>query len=98
MRIEDAPFSRFVTVFLTGGLIYGDKINGFYLKHVNFINYLFVCFGLGVLINYIAYHILVMGVWEPLAFWMGVGVAGLSNFTLTRGPLCYLFFGKEAKP
>ena len=68
----------------------------FYLKHVKIMNYAFVCGIIGVIVNYSVYHFMIWLIWEPIAFYIGVGVAALSNYTFTRGPLDHWFF-EEAK-
>lgn len=68
-------------------------IRGFYLSNVRFLNYAFVCGVLGVLINYAVYHVAALFIWEPAAFYGGVGVAALSNYTLTVGSMKHIFFG-----
>ena len=62
-----------------------------YEKWARFLNYAFACGVIGVIVNYTVYHLLLVMLWEPVAFYGGVLVAALSNYTLTVGPLGYLF-------
>jgi len=62
-----------------------------YKRSYKFINYAFVCGGIGTLVNYIVYHTMTLMIWEPIAFYFGVGVAAISNYLFTVGPLGYMF-------
>ena len=92
MRIEDAPFTVLVASYLAK-----VRLEDFYLKHVKFLNYAFVCGVIGVLVSYIAYHLAGMFVWEPIAYYVGVGVGALSNYTFTVGSLGH-WFGLAKEP
>ena len=94
MKIEDAPFSQLI--FKNLGRV--KTLQGLYVKYMRFLNYAFVCGVIGVLVNYIVYHLLSLALWEPVAFYVAVGVAALSNYTLTVGKGGYIFgLSKEEK-
>lgn len=86
--VDLAAFTDAVTRLLP------EPLRGLYLGNVRFLNYAFVCGVLGVLINYVVYHVAALFLWEPAAFYGGVGVAALSNYTLTVGSMKHIFFGK----
>lgn len=93
MRIEEAPFSRFIVKHMRAPLL------DLYLKYIRFLNYAFVCGVIGVAVNYAAYHIAAAFIWEPVAFYGAVVVAALSNYSLTVGPFGHVFgLEKEKDP
>ena len=62
-----------------------------YAKNYKIVNYAFVCGVLGTIVNYIFYHSMLNFMWEPVAFYIGIGGGAVSNYLLTVGPYGYLF-------
>jgi hypothetical protein len=87
VRIEEAPFSQFIIRNIRGVIPLLDL----YLKHIVLLNYAFVALVIGTSISYFVYHSFVFFIWEPVAYWSAVLIAGLSNFAFSVGPLGHLF-------
>jgi hypothetical protein len=95
LSIEEAPFSRLIIRYAKAVIPLLDL----YLKHIVLLNYAFVALVIGTSISYLIYHSLVFFIWEPVAYWSAVLIAGLSNFAFSVGPLGHLFgLKREVKP
>lgn len=82
---EEAPFPRMIIPYLKK-----IGLNNFYVKHLKFFNYSFVC-GWGVLLNTAVLYFTVPFLPLYLANWTAIACAWFSNYIFSVGPLGHLF-------
>ena len=94
MTVEDAPFSR----FMLRNLERVPQLRELYAKNIRFLNYMMIYAVIGVLVTYVMYHVMIYNfVWEPVAFYIGVGTGFASNYTFNQGALRHIFGLVEEK-
>jgi hypothetical protein len=74
-----------------------DKLKNLYTQNHKFVNYAFVCGGIGVAVNQAVLHGLVTFLPLYLANFGAIAAAMVTNYTLTVGPLGYIFGLSEKK-
>jgi hypothetical protein len=90
MMEKEAFFPRLIIPYLKK-----IGLDVFYMKHLRFFNYSFVC-GCGVLLNTAMLYLTVPYLPLFLANWLAIIVAYVSNYLFSIGPLGYLFgLGKK---
>lgn len=83
-------FSKFVITMMDSYKI-SQRLKNFYIDHIKFLNYAFVCGGIGIPLNMAAYFAYSSALPGWLANLLAVLTVMVSNFTLSLGSLGYLF-------
>lgn len=88
-----SPFTRRVLRALS----FSGWLRRQYLARERVANYAFACGVIGVLVNYVVYHVTVGFTWEPVAFYSGVLAGACSNYLFTVGRYRWVFGFEETK-
>lgn len=83
-------FSKFVITMMDAYKI-NTRLKNLYIDHIKFFNYAFVCGGIGIPLNMVAYFFYSSVLPGWLANLLAVLTVMFSNFTLSLGSFGYLF-------